>query len=69
MITCSLRDDGAATDGATCNYTCSDGNVRLSGDVIRTCGSDMMWSGDATVCGAGKMHNGWLNVSTLMFWT
>ena len=55
MINCSLGNDGVATDGDTCNYTCNDGNVRLSGDAMRTC-SDMMWSGDAVVCGAGKVH-------------
>ena len=55
MITCSLGDDGAATNGDTCNYACNDGNVRLSGDVMRIC-SDMMWSGNETVCVPGKVH-------------
>ena len=56
MVTCSLGDDGAATAGDTCNYTCNDDNVRLSGDSMRTCGSDMMWSGNEAVCVAGKMN-------------
>ena len=56
MITCSLGDDGVATVGDTCNYTCSNGNVKLSGDDMRTCGNDgMMWSGNETVCVPGKM--------------
>jgi len=57
MITCSLEYDGVASAGDTCNYTCNDGFVRLSGDAMRTCGSDMMWSGIAAMCGTGNISN------------
>ena len=49
MITCSLGDDGFATDGDTCGYTCNTGYV-LSGDDMRTCGSDRSWTGSDPVC-------------------
>jgi len=48
-ITCSLGDDGLATDGDTCSYTCNTGYV-LSGSDMRTCGSDRSWTGSDPVC-------------------
>ena len=49
MITCSLGGDGYATDGDTCSYTCDTGFV-LTGNVMRTCGSDGSWSGSEPTC-------------------
>ena len=49
MISCSLGDDGVATNGDTCSYTCNTGYV-LSGDVIRTCKRNKRWSGSDPNC-------------------
>ena len=54
MITCSLGDDGVATGGDTCSYTCNTGYV-LSGSDMRTCGSDGMWDGADPTCIGKKM--------------
>ena len=48
-ITCSLGDDGFPTDGDTCSYTCNTGYV-LSGNDMRTCGSDRSWTGSDPEC-------------------
>ena len=52
MVDCSLGDDGVPTEGDTCVYTCDDG-YELSGDRVRECQSDGMWSGNDTTCKAG----------------
>ena len=52
IITCLLGDDGVATDGETCSYTCNTGYV-LSGEDMRTCGSDRTWSGSIATCNRG----------------
>jgi len=56
MIECTLRFNMVPTVGDTCSYTCDAGFVRLAGVAMRTCGSNMMWSGSATVCGTGNHH-------------
>ena len=58
MTTCSLGDDGVATDGDTCTTICNPGYEIQSGDATRTCGaSDSMWSGTEIVCEQGTIMN------------
>ena len=55
MITCSLGDDGVATDGDTCSFTCFTG-YELTGSDIKTCRSDGMWSRSEAVCDMSKYY-------------
>ena len=54
IIACSLGDDGVATDGDICNYTCNIGYV-VRDNAMRTCGSDGSWSGTQPTC-IGKFN-------------
>jgi len=53
IISCSLGDDGQASLGDTCNYTCSSG-YELSGNVSRSCKLNGNWSGTEPTCTRGK---------------
>ena len=45
-IACSLGDDGVATEGDTCSYTCNTRSVNIT----RTSGIDGMWNSSEPVC-------------------
>ena len=49
VISCSLGDDGQASLGDTCNYTCDSG-YELSGNVNRSCELNGNWSGTEPTC-------------------
>jgi len=49
MVCCSLGVDGDPTEGDTCDYMCTTGYV-LSGNDMRTCGSNGMWTGSDPTC-------------------
>ena len=51
-IDCALGDDGVATSGDTCSFTCNTG-YELTGSDTRTCQSDGSWSGNDDVCRRG----------------
>ena len=53
MINCSLGDDGVASSGDTCSFTCDTG-YELTGSDTRTCQSDGSWSGNDDVCRRGE---------------
>jgi len=53
VISCSLGDDGQASLGDTCNYTCNSG-YELSGNVSRSCELNGNWSGTEPTCTRSK---------------
>ena len=53
MVNCSLADDGVASHGDTCTYTCNTG-YELTGGGTRTCQSDGSWSGSDAMCSRGE---------------
>lgn len=71
LITCTMgdeSDDGHATEGDTCHYTCNNGYV-LSGNATRICGNDGMWKGFEPTCKGNTIssatiaHYGFKNMS------
>ncbi|XP_065905187.1 sushi, von Willebrand factor type A, EGF and pentraxin domain-containing protein 1-like [Dysidea avara] len=57
MIDCSLGDDGDATNGDTCTFTCDNG-FTLRGSVMRECRINrrrMDWNGDEARCVPGRV--------------
>jgi len=56
MISCSLGVDGDPTEGDTCDYMCTTGYV-ISGDAMRTCGSNGMWTGSDPTCVGKKIQS------------
>ena len=58
-IDCSLGDDGMATDGDSCTFTCDDG-FELQGDHTRECWvwwGRTGWTGHEAVCSERRgMH-------------
>ena len=66
MIDCSLGDDGDATNGDTCTFTCDNG-FTLRGSVMRECRINrrrMDWNGDEARCVPG-MDETLVNTTTL----
>ena len=55
MIDCSLGDDVVLSYEDTCTATCDTGYM-LTGDAMRTCQSDRMFSGIEAVCNRGKLY-------------
>ena len=53
----SNAHDGVADPSDTCTVTCDDNFMITSGDAMRTCGNDGMWSGSDAMCGAGNVSN------------
>ena len=53
MINCVLGDDGVASSGDTCSFTCDTG-YELTGSDTRTCQSDGNWNGSVAVCSRGE---------------
>ncbi|XP_065903420.1 uncharacterized protein [Dysidea avara] len=49
MINCSLGDDGQASLGDTCTFTCNSG-YELSGNTSRSCQINGNWSGTESTC-------------------
>ena len=54
MINCPLGDDGVLSYEDTCTATCDTGFM-ITGDAIRTCQSDRMFSGTEAMCSRGKL--------------
>ena len=54
MIDCSLGDDGVLSYEDTCTATCDTGYM-LTGDAMRTCQSDGMFTGIEAMCSRGKL--------------
>ena len=49
MLNCSLGEDGFATSGDTCSFTCNNG-YEIFGNTTRICQTDGSWSGSDPVC-------------------
>ena len=49
MLGCSLGEDGFATSGDTCLFTCNNG-YGLIGNATMICQTDGSWSGSDAVC-------------------
>ena len=49
MIGCSLGDDGVATEGDSCSFSC-DGTYVLRGSSSRACQNDGTWDGTEADC-------------------
>ena len=55
MINCSPGDDGILSYEDSCIATCDTGYM-LTGDAMRTCQSNRMFSGTEAMCNRGKLN-------------
>ena len=55
QITCSVGDDGALSYEDTCTTVCNTGYEVQSGNAMRTCQSNGMWSGTDSQCSRGTV--------------
>lgn len=54
IMSCLQRFTECFSAGDTCTASCNTGYEVQSGDVMRTCGSDGMWSGNDATCAIGN---------------
>ena len=67
MINCSLGDDGQASLGDTCTFTCNSG-YELSGNTSRSCQINGNWSGTESTCTQGMLSRHTIVGHALMVW-